>query len=141
MVCKQTSPKRWFGNVNMTSYCDVKNSVYPVIMTTIRHCLILEVGRWHPIKQSPRASPELCTRLMPHATSASMTSCNYTIIYLSKCIRNLSFMKRGFVLIKRFFYYWSKWNNSGPDNFADNFERLVLLTASGTTVVGFMCFC
>ena len=32
------------GNVNMTSYCDVTNSVYPVIMTTIRHCSILEFG-------------------------------------------------------------------------------------------------
>jgi len=33
--------------VNMTSYCDVTNSVYPVTMTTIglRHCSILEFGR------------------------------------------------------------------------------------------------
>jgi len=29
----------------MTSYCDVTNSVYPVTMTTIRHCSILEFGR------------------------------------------------------------------------------------------------
>jgi len=29
----------------MTSYCDVANNVYPVTMTTIRHCSILEFGR------------------------------------------------------------------------------------------------
>jgi len=27
MLCQQTSPKRWFANVNMTSCCDVTNSV------------------------------------------------------------------------------------------------------------------
>jgi len=32
-------------------------------MTTIRHCSILGFGRGHPIKQSPRASPDLCTPL------------------------------------------------------------------------------
>jgi len=45
MLCQQTSPKRWFANVNMTSYCDVTNSVYPVTMTTKRHCSILQFGR------------------------------------------------------------------------------------------------
>ena len=45
MVCQQTSPKYWFANVNTTSYRDVTNSVYPVTMTTIRHCSILEFGR------------------------------------------------------------------------------------------------
>jgi len=33
MLCQQTSPKRRFANVNMTSYCDVTNIVYP--MTTL----------------------------------------------------------------------------------------------------------
>jgi len=47
----------------MTSYCDVTNSVYPVTMTTISHCSILEFGRGHPIKQSPRGSADLCTPL------------------------------------------------------------------------------
>jgi len=45
MLCQQTSLKRWFANVNMTSYCDVTSSVYPVKMTTIRHCSILEFWR------------------------------------------------------------------------------------------------
>jgi len=33
--------------VNITSYCDVTNNVYPVTMTTIglRHCSILQFGR------------------------------------------------------------------------------------------------
>ena len=44
-VCKQTSPKRWFANVNTTSYFDVTNSVYSVTKTTIGHCSILEFGR------------------------------------------------------------------------------------------------
>jgi len=34
-----------YKRVNMTSYCDVKNSVYPVTMTTPRHCSKLEFGR------------------------------------------------------------------------------------------------
>jgi len=42
MLCQQTSPKRWFASVNMTSYCDVTNSVYTVTMTTIRLCSILK---------------------------------------------------------------------------------------------------
>ena len=47
MLCQQTSPKRWFANVIVTSYCDVTNIVYPVTMTTmgLRHCSILEFGR------------------------------------------------------------------------------------------------
>ena len=48
MLCQQTSPKRWFANANMTSYCGVtNNSVYPVTMTTmvLCHCSILEFGR------------------------------------------------------------------------------------------------
>jgi len=61
MLCKQTSPKLWFANVNITSYCDVTDRVYPGTMTTICYCSILEFGRGHPIKQSPRASPDLCT--------------------------------------------------------------------------------
>jgi len=39
------SPKRWFAIVNMTSYCDVTSGIYPITMTTIRHCTILEFGR------------------------------------------------------------------------------------------------
>jgi len=45
MLCQQTLSKRWFAKANMTSYCAVTNSVYPVKMTTIRHCSILEFGR------------------------------------------------------------------------------------------------
>jgi len=30
MLCQQTSPKRWFANVNMTSCYDVTNSAYPL---------------------------------------------------------------------------------------------------------------
>ena len=40
---QQTSPKRWFGNVNVTSYWNITNSVYPVKMSTIRHYSILEL--------------------------------------------------------------------------------------------------
>ena len=32
-------------NLNMTSYCDVINSVYPITMTTIHRCSILAFGR------------------------------------------------------------------------------------------------
>ena len=44
-LCQQTSPKRWFANVNMTSYCNVTKIVQLVKMTTIRHCWILKFGR------------------------------------------------------------------------------------------------
>jgi len=37
IFCKQTSPKRWFGNVNTTSNCDVTNSAHQIQMTTICH--------------------------------------------------------------------------------------------------------
>ena len=42
MLHQQTSRKRWIPNVNMTSHYDVTNSLYPVIIWTIRHCSILE---------------------------------------------------------------------------------------------------
>ena len=45
MLCQQTSPKRWFANVNMTSYCDVTKSAFSVLMTTIRHCSIQKLSR------------------------------------------------------------------------------------------------
>jgi len=37
LLCQQTSPKRWFGNTNMTSNCDVTNSAHQMQMTTICH--------------------------------------------------------------------------------------------------------
>jgi len=46
-ICRlyqKNSPKRCFGNVNMTSYCNITNCVYPVTITTIRHCSVLEFG-------------------------------------------------------------------------------------------------
>ena len=67
MLCQQTSPKRC-ANVNMTSYCDVTNSVYPVTMTTICHCSILEFGWW----ASNRAVAPGITRPL-HATAAATT--------------------------------------------------------------------
>jgi len=45
MLCQQTSPKRWLANVNMTPYYVFANSLYPVTMTTIRCCSILEFCR------------------------------------------------------------------------------------------------
>jgi len=45
MLCQKTSPKRWFAHVDMTSSCDVTNSVYPVTITIIRLCTTLELGR------------------------------------------------------------------------------------------------
>jgi len=35
--CQQTSPKRWFGNVKMTSNCDVTENAPQTQMTTICH--------------------------------------------------------------------------------------------------------
>ena len=33
-LCQQTSPKRWLGNMEMTSNCDVTNSAHQIQMTT-----------------------------------------------------------------------------------------------------------
>ena len=66
-VASTNFAKTLVANLNMMSYCDVTNSVYPATMTTIRHCSILGFGRGYPIKQSPRASPHLCTPLVLHA--------------------------------------------------------------------------
>jgi len=35
LFSQQTSPKRWFGNMDMTSNCDVTNSADQIQMTTI----------------------------------------------------------------------------------------------------------
>jgi len=72
MLRQQSSPQRSFANVNMTSYCDVTNCEYVVTMTTmgLRHCSILEFGRGHPIKQSPRTSVDLCTPLLAPEAAA-----------------------------------------------------------------------
>ena len=59
MLCQETSTKHWFANVNMTSYCDITDSVCPVTMTTICHCSILEIGMGHTIKQSIRPPPKV----------------------------------------------------------------------------------
>jgi len=45
MLRQQTSLKRWFAYVNMTSDCYVTNNVCPVLITTMRHCSTLEFGR------------------------------------------------------------------------------------------------
>jgi len=34
-LCQQTSPKRWFGNRTMTSFCDVTNSAHQIQMTIL----------------------------------------------------------------------------------------------------------
>ena len=34
-LCQETSPKRWFGNMEMTSNCDVTNGEHQIQMTTI----------------------------------------------------------------------------------------------------------
>ena len=81
LICmsrQQTSPKCWFANVNITSYCDVTNSVYPVTMTTIHHCSILEFGRRHKIKQSHWTSPYLCTPLGTTNSAKQTIDCGVT---------------------------------------------------------------
>jgi len=35
LLCQQTSPKRWFGIVEMTSNCDVTSSANQIQLTTI----------------------------------------------------------------------------------------------------------
>jgi len=44
-VVSTSFAKALVANLNMTSCCDITNSVYPITMTTIRHCSILEFGR------------------------------------------------------------------------------------------------
>jgi len=44
-VVSSNFAKTVFASVNMTSCCDIINNVYPVTLTTIHHCTILEFGR------------------------------------------------------------------------------------------------
>ena len=58
VFCQQTPPKRRFANVNMTLYCDVTNSTYP---------LTTQYENWvegHTTSQSPRTSSDRCTPLL-----------------------------------------------------------------------------
>jgi len=68
---QQTSPKRWFANRNMTSCCDVTNSVCPVRKTTMRHCSTLAFvrgaynqavtpGITRPLHATGRGAIEIC---------------------------------------------------------------------------------
>jgi len=65
-LCQQTLPKLWFANVNVTSHCGVTNSLYPVTMTVIRHCSILDFGRG---AYNQKFAPGITRPL--HATAAS----------------------------------------------------------------------
>jgi len=94
MLYQQTSPKRWFTNVTITSYYDVTNRVYPVTMTTIYHCSILEFGRGHKIKQSPEH----------HQTSVRHYTCSVGYeYYLSSQIFSLKQFHKAIASI------WSKY--------------------------------
>ena len=68
-VASTNFAKIWFANVNMTSYCDVTSSVYPVTTTTIRQCSIL---------QFCRGGIQWSSRPRHHQTSAR--HCSYIII-------------------------------------------------------------
>ena len=65
LLCQQTSPKRWFGNVEMTSNCDVTNSANQIQMATIWPLTnpppmkIFCVRHWLPHKLC-RFTPNLC---------------------------------------------------------------------------------
>jgi len=64
ILCQQTSPKRWFGNRTMTSFCDVTNSAHQIQMTTlcrwmnspmksfcVRHWLHIVLKFWGPLRK------------------------------------------------------------------------------------------
>jgi len=55
--------------MNMTSYCDITNGIYPVTMTTISHCSILEFGRG---AYNQAVAPGITRPL--HATNLTRTS-------------------------------------------------------------------
>ena len=73
VLFQQTLPKHWFANLNMTSYCDVTYSVYPVTMITIRPSSILEVGRGSinqaVVPGTTRPPHAIGTALEPHLNS------------------------------------------------------------------------
>ena len=69
ILYQHTSPNAGLENANMSSYCDVTKSVYPVTMTTVRHCSKLEFGRGHTIKQ---IAPGITRPL--HATDNNLPS-------------------------------------------------------------------
>ena len=92
-VVSTNYPKTLVVNLIMTSH--FTNSVYPVTMTTLHHCSILEFVRGHLIKQSPRASPDLCTPLWAIQRNAAYESENRTVTLLSPDLlsRDVQFAK------------------------------------------------
>jgi len=44
ILCQQTSPKRWFGDRIMTSFCDITNSAHQIQMTTL--CRWMKPPAW-----------------------------------------------------------------------------------------------
>jgi len=64
ILCQQTSPKHWFGNMNITSNCNVTNSAHQIQRTTICHWM-----------KPPHEF--FCVRhCMKHINSVVQSSCN-----------------------------------------------------------------
>ena len=51
ILCQQTSPKRWFGNRTMTSFCDVTNSAHQIQMATL--CRWMKTPPWKVSAYAP----------------------------------------------------------------------------------------
>jgi len=75
MLCQQTSRKRWFANMIITSDCDVTNSIRPVTMPNMRHCSMLQCGRE---AYNQGVAPGITTPL--HATGTSTDSQQLALI-------------------------------------------------------------
>jgi len=60
LLCQQTSPKRWFGNMNMTSNRDVTKRAHQIQMTrhTIRPVLAGTVPVWRLCAGVPVSLPK-----------------------------------------------------------------------------------
>ena len=75
LLCQETSPKRWFGNMEMTSSCDVTNSEHQIQMTTI----------WPWTKPPPWKFSAYATA----ATALFIPICHclvYSFIYRQNCL-------------------------------------------------------
>ena len=90
--------KTLVANLNMTSHCDVTNSVYPVTMTAIHHCSILEFGRGASNQAIAPSSPDFCTPLLPFlhewvdfdfSLSLQLHKLWKSVVYVSKWSWNL----------------------------------------------------
>ena len=121
LLCQQTSPKRWFGNMDMTSNCDVTKSAHQIQMTTIwpltqtphenfLRTPLAEMLKSTPLVQLPAVNcRQLCYNwLCTGADPASKFSGAISVIFCSQVSLRVDYCKR-----RKVYFTTLLWQNNG----------------------------